>query len=653
MAVTLTHLDDIAIATVDNPPVNAVNHAVREGLLAALAETEANPAIRATILLCAGRSFIAGADIREFGQPPKPPHLPDVIERLEGATKPWLAAIHGTALGGGLEIALGCHYRIAAPSARLGLPEVTLGLIPGAGGTVRLPRLIAAEEALEMISGGKPVPAAKALDIGLIDALAEGDLQEAALGFLRARLDAPLPTPLRHRQPHAPRDAADWDKRRQRLHARARGQAAPLAALEAIETALKEPADLALARERDSFLRLKSHPESAALRHVFFAERAAGQMPRLKDVAPGPLTQIGVIGGGTMGAGIAAACLLADLPVTLIERDEAACDAGRARVTDIIAGARARGLIDADRHAALLSQLATDTDYAALAGADLVIEAVFEDMDVKHAVFAALDAHTRPDCILASNTSYLDINEIARATAQPDRVIGLHFFSPAHVMKLLELIVTDRASDRALATGFALGKHLRKLTVPAGVCDGFIGNRILSSYRRDTDAILQDGATPSQIDQAMRDFGFPMGIFEMQDLAGLDISWAMRKRRAATRAPSERYVDIADTLCEAGRFGRKTGRGWYLYEDGKTPIPDPEVEEITRQSAAAAGITRRSFSDDEIISRILTTMQREGEKILNENIAERASDIDVVMINGYGFPRWRGGPMYMAGHRNS
>lgn len=653
MAVTLTRMDDIAIATVENPPVNAVNYAVRQGLLEALVQTEADEEIRATILICAGRTFVAGADIREFGQPPKPPHLPDVITLLEGATKPWVAAIHGSALGGGLEIALGCHYRIATSSARLGLPEVTLGLIPGAGGTVRLPRLVAAETALGMITGGKPVAAPKALDSGLIDALADGDLQEAALRFARQRLGEALPLPLSAQRPNLPRDPEEWKARQQRVLDRARGQAAPRAALDILDTALTAPAKEALKQERETFLRLKSHPESAALRHVFFAERAAGQLPRLKGVEPGPLDHIGIIGGGTMGAGIAAACLLADLPVTMIERDTDACDAGRARVTDILDGAQRRGLIDDARHAALLSQLTTDTDYAALAAADLVIEAVFEDMTTKHAVFKALDTHTRPDCILASNTSYLDINEMARATAHPERIIGLHFFSPAHVMKLLELIVTDRASDRALATGLALGKRLRKLTVPAGVCDGFIGNRILSSYRRDTDAILQDGATPSQIDQAMRDFGFPMGIFEMQDLAGLDISWAMRKRRAATRDPDERYVDIADTLCQAGRFGRKTGRGWYLYTDGKTPIPDPEVEQIIAQSAEAAGITRRAFDSDEIITRILTAMQREGQEILNENIAERASDIDVVMINGYGFPRWRGGPMYMAGHRDS
>ncbi|MFU1477835.1 3-hydroxyacyl-CoA dehydrogenase NAD-binding domain-containing protein [Roseovarius sp. C7] len=653
MAVTLTRMDDIAIATVENPPVNAVNYAVRQGLLEALVQTEADEEIRATILICAGRTFVAGADIREFGQPPKPPHLPDVITLLEGATKPWVAAIHGSALGGGLEIALGCHYRIATPSARLGLPEVTLGLIPGAGGTVRLPRLVAAETALDMITGGKPVAAPKALDSGLIDALADGDLQEAALRFARQRLGETLPLPLSAQSPNLPRDAEDWKTRQRRVLDRARGQAAPRAALEILDTALTAPAKEALEQERETFLRLKSHPESAALRHVFFAERAAGQLPRLKGAEPGPLDHIGIIGGGTMGAGITAACLLADLPVTMIERDTDACDAGRARVTDILDDAQRRGLIDASRHAALLSQLTTATDYAALAAADLVIEAVFEDMATKHAVFKALDTHTRPVCILASNTSYLDINEMARATAHPERIIGLHFFSPAHVMKLLELIVTDRASDRALATGLALGKRLRKLTVPAGVCDGFIGNRILSSYRRDTDAILQDGATPSQIDQAMRDFGFPMGIFEMQDLAGLDISWAMRKRRAATRDPDERYVDIADTLCEAGRLGRKTGRGWYLYTDGKTPIPDPEVEQIIAQSAEAAGITRRAFDPDEIITRILTAMQHEGQEILNENIAERASDIDVVMINGYGFPRWRGGPMYMAGHRDS
>lgn len=636
MALTeLVQLDvqrDIATVTIANLPVNALSRAVRAGLMDALARTEADARVRVVVLLGAGRMFSAGADVTEFANAPMAPLLPEVIMAIEASTKPWIAALHGAALGGGLELALGCHYRIAMPDTQLGLPEVTLGLIPGAGGTVRLPQLIGAGAALAMIAGGKPVTAEKALESGLIDALVT-DLAAGALEFVAQVRDQPLPVPLSQRTMETP---ADWASQSAKVISAARGQLAPLAAVQALGNALTLPPAQALLAERALFTTLKNSPQSAALRHMFFAERKAGNLPEVKDVTPGLLDQIGVIGGGTMGAGIAAACLLAGLNVVLIEQDAIALERGRGRVLSVLDDSLSRGLISAFARQAMERALILSVDYAALGSADLVIEAVFEDMAIKHAVFRALDAVTRPGAVLASNTSYLDIGQIAQVVRNPARVIGLHFFSPAHVMKLLELVIPAGASPQAVSTGLALGKSLRKITVPAGVCDGFIGNRIMSAYRLACDQLLAQGALPWDIDAAMRDFGFPMGLYEMQDLAGLDIAWAMRKRQGIKAA-------MADQLCELGRFGRKTGRGWYLYEGG-TMRPDPEV---TRMIIAASGPKRRDVTAPEVMSCILTSMQTTGQALLSEGIARSAADIDVVMVNGYGFPRWRGGPMFM------
>ena len=650
MGVAVTHEGHIACVTIDNPPVNAVGHAVRQGLIDALTATEEDKAVRAVVLICAGQTFVAGADVREFGHPPKEPHLPDVILALEGATKPWVAAIHGTALGGGLELALGCTHRISDASARLGLPEVTLGLIPGAGGTVRLPRLVDLIEALSMIAGGKPISAIKARDIGLVDALADGDLKTAARDFARQVAAQPRPKPLSKRPPKPLVDAESFAEQKAQLEKRARGQNAPLAAIRAVETALGQSAETALAAERETFLSLKSDPQSAALRHIFFAERASAKIPSAGDAVPASLQSIGLVGGGTMGAGIAAACLLAGLKVTLIERNADALESGMERLMATLDSSLQRGLISRADHQKMQHAVTGDTSYAALGDADVVIEAVFEDLSVKHDVFAALDRTCKSDAILATNTSYLDVGKIAQAVANPSRVIGLHFFSPAHIMKLLELVVPDGAADRSVATGVALGKRLRKIMVGAGVCDGFIGNRIMSRYRRECDFMLVEGAAPDQIDQAMREFGFPMGIYQMQDLAGLDIAWAMRKRQAATRDPAERYVTIADKLCAAGRFGRKTGQGWYDYSSD-VPFIDDTVAGLITKEAIEAGIDRVPMSDAKIMERILRVMQDEGRAVLNEGIAARSGDIDVVMVNGYGFPRWRGGPMFMAENR--
>lgn len=641
----------IAYVTVDNPPVNATSQAVRQGLWEAADRADADEAVKAVLLTCAGQTFVAGADVSEFGVPPMEPHLPDLIKRIESATTPWIAALHGTVLGAGLELALSCRFRIADPSAKMGMPEVALGLIPGAGGTVRLPRLVSALEALEMVTTGKPISAQKALEIGLVDELAGGPLPEAAQTFAAKSLTMETPPALIDRSP-APVDWEAFDAKAQKLTAKTRGQNAPQEAVAAIRRALTQSPEAALEAERATFLRLRDDPQCAALRHVFFAERATTRIPRLKGIKPRVLSQIGVIGGGTMGAGIAAACLLAGLETIMIERDAEAADLGRARVMEILSASKKRGLISDEKHQHLLAQFQVVADYDALKNADLVIEAVFEDMAVKQAVFAELDRVLRPDAVLASNTSYLDVNSLAEASKHPERVLGLHFFSPAHIMKLLEIVVPKQVSDDVLATGVALAKKLRKTAVLAGVCDGFIANRIMSAYRRECEYMLEDGALPDQIDRAMVEFGLPMGVFQMQDLAGLDIGWAMRKRRAATRPKDERYVDIPDKLCEAGWLGRKAGRGYYRYDTGKAEV-DPEVTEAILAESARKGIKRQDMSDADIMSRILATMQRAGAALLAEGIARSANDIDVAMIYAYGFPRWRGGPMFMRDGKGS
>ena len=645
MCVSVTFEGHIAIVTIDNPPVNAASHAVRCGLIDALAQTEADAAIIAVVLLCAGRTFVAGADVREFGKPPVEPHLSDVVAALEMATKPWVAAIHGMALGGGLEIAMGCHYRISDPTAKLGLPEVTLGLIPGAGGTVRLPRLVGASMALDMMAKGKPVTAFAAHTGGLVDELSGADLRGAAIKFALEHADMRLPVAVSLRaMPQFDHDALSHEM--SIIKSKACGQNSPVIVCEAVSNTINMPALDALKAERELFLRLKNDPQSLALRHIFFAERASGKIPAIANTPTPSLDSVGIIGGGTMGAGIAATCLLSGLSVTMIERDADALSSGHSRVMDILSGSLKRGLISTDKYKAIQAAFVCSTDYAALGDVGLVIEAVFESMEVKEAVFKSLDNATKPDAILASNTSYLDIGQISKSVNDPSRVIGLHFFSPAHIMKLLEMVTPNGASPHAIATGAALGRRLGKIVVPSGVCDGFIGNRIMSAYRRSCENMIEDGAMPSDVDAAMRNFGFAMGIFEMQDLAGNDISWAMRKRLAATRNPSIRYVDIADKLCELGRFGRKSGRGWYRYVDDKTHV-DPEVSALILSESSRKGIARRYFSHEEIISEIIDVMHSVGTQILKEGIAAQASDIDVVMVNGFGFPRWRGGPMFL------
>lgn len=652
--VTTSKHNDIAIVCVKNPPVNALSHAVRSELYSACENMDGDNTVKAVVLICDGRTFIAGADIREFNQAPQEPHLPDVINRIEAATKPWIAAVHGTALGGGCEVALGCHYRVAISSAKFGLPEVHLGLIPGAGGTVRLPRLIGTESAIAMVTSGKPISAQEALEKGLVDAVApDENLETFAVEFATSKMTASLPVAISKRPVADAPDDAKAQEILDGVSAKARGQMSPVEAAGSVIDAGKLDATEAFAAERERFVRLKESEQSAALRHVFFAERQTAKIAELKDVKPKEIEECGIVGGGTMGAGIAAAALLAGFQITMLERDTEAAEAGAQRVRKILDGSLSRGLISSQQRAAIGQAFATSIDYTALARCDLVIEAVFEDMAVKKLVFKKLCEVCRPDAILATNTSYLNVNEIAASAKNPERVLGLHFFSPAHIMKLLEIVKTDTVSDEVLATGFALAKKLRKVPVLSGVCDGFIGNRILANYRKQCDYMLEEGASPQDIDTAMRNFGMAMGPFEMQDMAGLDIGWANRKRLAPTRDPKERYVKIADRICELGRFGQKTGAGWYQYPEGsRKGIPDPVVEDIIKQEREAAGIVTRSFTMAEIQSRILQAMVSEGQQILNEGIARSAADIDMVFILGYGFPRWRGGPMFAGGVRD-
>ncbi|CAB3687514.1 Fatty acid oxidation complex subunit alpha [Achromobacter pulmonis] len=644
---------DILVVTIDHPPVNALSADVRAGLARAIEQAQGEPQVRAVLLTGAGNNFIAGADIREFGKPPRPPALPDVCNQIEACAKPVVAALHGAALGGGLEVALAAHYRVALPGAKLGLPEVTLGLLPGAGGTQRTPRLIGAAAALDLMLSGKPMTAQAAVAAGLADELAAGtDPLAAGLDYTR-RLLAEGATPRRSRDGQALADKAAAlaavDAAGQRIAASTRGLFSPAKILDAVRAAVELPFDEGLRAERTLFLQCLDSPQRAGLVHAFFAERETAKIPELKQAAPRRLDSVGVIGGGTMGAGIAVAVLDAGLPVIMVEQDAAALARGRQRVEHVYDLLVGKGRMTADERAARLARLTGATDYAALGAADLIIEAVFEDMDVKLAVFAQLDRVAKPGAVLATNTSYLDVDRIAQATRSPADVLGLHFFSPANIMKLLEVVVGRQTAADTVATGFELARRLRKIPVRAGVCDGFIGNRILAVHRQAADMMMEDGASPYEIDAAVRDFGYPMGPYQMADLAGGDIGWATRKRRAATRDPALRYVQIPDRLCERGWFGQKTGRGFYLYPDGaRQGTPDPEVLAIIDAERQRAGVTARAFGIEDIQRRYLAAMINEAANVLHQGIALRPSDIDMVFLSGYGFPRHRGGPMHYA-----
>ncbi|MBZ9963613.1 3-hydroxyacyl-CoA dehydrogenase NAD-binding domain-containing protein [Mesorhizobium sp. BR1-1-2] len=642
--VSVTRDNDVAIVTIDNPPVNALSFHVREPLMQALVALRDDPSVAAIVLACAGRTFVAGADITEFGKPVRQPELRAIVATLETIAKPTVAAIHGTALGGGLELALGCHFRVADAAARLGLPEVKLGLLPGGGGTVRLPRLVGAIKALRMIVSGAPIGADEAHGAGLVDAAFDSNVTTHAVNFAReiARKGGPF-TPVRDRDDEIKKtDMAAFDDEAAALTRKARGLEAPIACAQAVRNAVTLPFDEALASERALFVNLVAGDQSRAQRHLFFAEREAARIPD-KDLVKRRIARVGVIGAGTMGGGIAMAFANGGFPVTLLETSEEALQRGLGMIDKNYAVSVSRGSLTEDTKRQRLTQFTGSIDYADLADCDLIIEAVFEDMAVKKEVFGKLDAVAKPGAILATNTSYLDIDEIAASISRPQDVLGLHFFSPANVMKLLEIVRAEKTAPDALATVVDLARRIGKVAVVVGVCHGFVGNRMLAARGSESEALLLEGATPSRIDKAFTDFGWPMGPFQMGDLAGLDIGWRNRKARGQTAV-------IADTLCEQGLFGQKTGRGFYLYENGsRMPVPDPQVEALIRDEAAKKGIAPREISAEEIIERTHYPLINEGAKILEEEIAARASDIDVVWVNGYGFPIGKGGPMFWAG----
>jgi 3-hydroxyacyl-CoA dehydrogenase len=639
--------NDIAVVVVDNPPVNALKYEVRAGILDAVKAASDDTSVKAIVIAAAGRTFIAGADITEFGKPPRAPSLIDVIAAIDEVKKPVIAAMHGTPLGGGLEITLACHFRLAAPDTRLGLPEIKLGLIPGAGGTQRLPRLVGIEKALDMILSGNPIPAKDALSSGLVDEIVQGDLIGGAVAFARKVVAEKRPLrrvrDLDEKLAAFRANPARFDEVAANLGKRTRGLDAPRAAIETVRMTLDVPIDEALKRERDTFIRLMLGDQSKAQRHVFFAEREAAKIPGLPaDVKPREIRKAAVIGAGTMGGGISMNFANAGIPVTVVETSEEALNRGIATITKNYQTSVQRGGLRPEDMEKRLSLFTKTTSLDAVADADIVIEAVFEEMDIKKKVFTELDRLAKPGAVLATNTSYLDVNAIAQTTKRPQEVLGMHFFSPANIMKLLEIVRGKATAPDVLATAMAVGRRIGKVPVVVGVCHGFVGNRMLAPRQVQAERLLLEGAFPRDVDAAAVEFGFPMGPFAMGDLAGLDVGWRIR-RALGMRA------EIADTLCEAGHFGQKTGKGFYVYEAGsRTPSHNPEVDEIIAAASKRLGFKRRSIDNQEIIERLVFSMINEGARILDEGIAYRPGDIDVIWVYGYGWPVWRGGPMFYA-----
>ncbi|NYF32886.1 MULTISPECIES: 3-hydroxyacyl-CoA dehydrogenase NAD-binding domain-containing protein [Sphingopyxis] len=639
VSVTMEKDGEIAVIIVNNPPVNALSWHVRQGLEDNFGAALADDSVQAIVLRCAGATFIAGADISEFGKPPRGPDFNAVLNSIEAASKPVVAAIHGTALGGGLETALVCHYRIAVPSAKLGVPEVKLGLLPGAGGTQRLPRVVGVEAAATMTSTGDPLPAAKAKELGLVDELAgEDSLAQDAIAFARAKIaDGPRPT----RERPVFGDVAVIEKLKAANAKRWRGFEAPYANLACVEAATRLPFEEGLAFEREQFMKLMFGSQSAAQRHIFFAERQAAKIDGLpKDTQLREIKKVGIIGAGTMGGGIMMNFLQKGIPCTIVEMQQDALDRGLGVVRKNYDASAAKGRFKPEQVDAMMGLITPSLSLDALADCDLIIEAVYENMDVKKDIFGKLDKIAKPGAILASNTSYLDIDEIATATSRPGDVLGMHFFSPANVMKLLEVVRGDKTAPDALATAMAIGKKIGKVAVVAGVCDGFIGNRMLKPRQMEAMKLLLEGATPAQVDKVHVEFGMPMGPFQMSDLAGVDIGWH--------RDPN-RIESIRDALAAEGRWGQKKQAGFYDYDEKRTPSESPRVAEIIEEFRQKAGVEKREITDQEIIERTLYPMVNEGALILAEGKAQRASDIDVVWIYGYGWPVYRGGPMFWAG----
>jgi 3-hydroxyacyl-CoA dehydrogenase len=632
---------DVAIILINNPPVNALSAAVRKGLVEAIEAAENDDAIKAVVIACEGQTFFIGADIKEFGRPPIEPILPIVVDRIEDCTKPVVAAIHGNALGGGLEVALACHYRVATHDAKLGTPEVKLGLIPGSGGTQRLPRVAGVLHALEMCALGNPIAANQAFDCGLIDRIIEGDLLPHAVGFAEEVRDTrPLPKSSERGDKIRDVDHAIFDAFMTANSKRFRGFDAPQAAVEAVRIATQKSYPEGQGQARKLFEKLVEGEQSAAQRYLFFAERQASKIDGLPDDArPRPVDKVGIIGAGTMGGGIAMCFVSAGIPVTLVEAGQEALDRGLGTIRKNYDSSATKGKLSATQVSKAMGILSPTVGFGSLADCDLIIEAVYEDMTVKTAVFEKLDRVAKPGAILATNTSYLDVDAIAAGTSRPGDVLGLHFFSPANVMKLLEVVRGARTAPDILLTAMAVARRIGKIAVVSGVCHGFIGNRILKARQSQALQLLLEGARPEQVDRVHVDFGMPMGPFQMQDLAGVDIGWHRDPNRIET---------VRDALCAVGRFGQKSGAGFYDYDEKRRATSSPVVEEIVAKFAADQGIERREISGQEIVERTLYPMVNEGAKIIEEGIAQRASDVDVVWVNGYGWPRYRGGPMFWA-----
>jgi 3-hydroxyacyl-CoA dehydrogenase len=641
--VSIQRRGTVAVVVVDNPPVNALSRAVRQGFLDALKRLADDNQVAAVVIAGGPGRFIGGADIREMNAPPEAPHLPEVVAAIDALDKPVIAAISGPALGGGLEIALACDSRMAAPTATLGLTETRLGIVPGSGGTQRLPRLTGIARAVHLIGNAKTMNACEALAAGIVDDVVDADVIAAACArapaLAKRRLSGMTVPPDDERAVEAAASA---------VMKQAKGLPAAVEAIALIRATRDVPFADGLVRERSVFLTLRESAEAKALRHLFFAEREATKLPGLAGATARPLVHTAVVGAGTMGAGIAVALSDAGYPVALIERDAEAVAAGAGRVRAVYDRQVAGGRLTQAEAEARLSRIALTDDWSAAAEVDLVIEAVFEDLAVKADVFRRLDAIVRPGAVLATNTSYLDLDAIAAATRRPGDIVGLHFFSPAHVMKLLEVVRGNATAPDAITTALALAKRLGKQSVVAGNCDGFIGNRIFSAYRRHAEYLVEDGASPEDVDAALESYGFAMGIFAVSDLSGLDIAWAMRRRRAAQRHPDERYVTIPDQLCEAGRLGRKTGAGWCAYDEDGRRRSDPITAQVIAAARTQRGVVPRAFTPDEIQRRLLAVLANEGAKVLADGIAARASDIDLVFVHGYGFPRLKGGPMWAA-----
>lgn len=643
--VSLETQGDVAVIIVDSPPVNALSADVRDGLAGALEAIKANPAIRAAVLACAGRTFIAGADISEFGKPPRGAALHDVLDAIESAPVPVIAAIHGTALGGGLETALCCHYRVSDAKAKFGLPEVKLGLLPGAGGTQRLPRVVGAEKAVAMVTSGAPMNAKAALAAGLIEEIIEGDLTAGAVAFARKVVAEGRPLK-RVRDDNSKlggtaESLAPMFAAFRASNAKAfRGFEAPEANIKCIEAAVGLAFDEGMKVERNEFMKLMQGLQATAQRYVFFAERQAAKIDGLApDLKPLPVQSVGIIGAGTMGGGIAMNFLSAGIAVTIVEMKQEALDRGVATIRRNYENSAKKGRFTQDEVEARMARLTPSLSLDDLGQSDLIIEAVFENMDIKKDIFGKLDKIAKPGAILASNTSYLNVDEIAASTQRPEAVLGMHFFSPANVMRLLEVVRGSSTSPQILATAMAVGKAIGKVSVVAGVCHGFIGNRMLSARQEQANKLILEGAKPSDVDRVLTDFGFPMGPFQMADLAGLDIGWSAETSKGET---------VRDRLCEAGLRGQKNGKGFYDYDEARNRTPSPVAEQIILDYAAEKGINRRDITDEEILERCLYPMVNEGAKILDEGMAQRASDIDIVWINGYGWPVYRGGPMFWA-----